>query len=99
MSTHLTTSALKGISQSSLPSDSVRAPLISYISPPLYRRLIILRVGFAGYNYYNEAQSRREFAMAEEEKRLARNRKLMDAYGSKDSLHDVQQALDTYHAR
>lgn len=37
--------------------------------------------------------------MVEEEKRLARNQKLMDAYGSKDSLQDVQQALDTYHAR
>ncbi|KAJ5368097.1 uncharacterized protein N7496_007857 [Penicillium cataractarum] len=56
-------------------------------------------LGFAGYNYYNEVKSRHEFAMAEEEKRLARNQKLMDAYGSKDSLHDVQQALDTYHAR
>lgn len=37
--------------------------------------------------------------MAEEEKRLARNQKLMDAYGSKDSLHDIQQALEEYHAR
>lgn len=58
-----------------------------------------LHTGFAGYNYYNEVKSRQEFAMAEEEKRMARNQKLMDAYGSKDSLNDVQQALDTYHSR
>ncbi|KAJ5166282.1 uncharacterized protein N7482_005063 [Penicillium canariense] len=56
-------------------------------------------LGFAGYNYYQEARSRREFAMAEEEKRLARNQQLMDAYGNKDSIHDVQHALDTYRAR
>lgn len=35
--------------------------------------------------------------MREEEKRLALNQQLMDAYGSKESLHDVQQALDAYH--
>lgn len=27
---------------------------------------------------------------------MARNQQLMDAYGDKNSLHDVQQALDTY---
>ena len=37
--------------------------------------------------------------MIEEEKRLARNQQLMDAYGSKESLLDVQQALDAYHSR
>lgn len=70
-----------------------------HINSPQFIRLIRAHTGFASYNYYNEAKSRHEFAMAEEEKRLARNQKLMDAYGSKDSLHDVQQALDTYHAR
>lgn len=33
----------------------------------------------------------------EEEKRLAKNQQLMDAYGNKESLNDVQQALDAYH--
>lgn len=37
--------------------------------------------------------------MIEEEQQLAKNRELMDAYGSKDSLHDVQQALDAYSSR
>ncbi|KAJ5611948.1 hypothetical protein N7528_009053 [Penicillium herquei] len=56
-------------------------------------------LGFAGYNYYNEASARHEQALRDEEKRLALNRQLMDAYGSKESLEDVQQALDAYHQR
>jgi predicted nucleic acid-binding Zn-ribbon protein len=40
-----------------------------------------------------------EQSLVEEEKRLARNQQLMDAYGDKKSLNDVQQALDTYHAQ
>lgn len=54
-------------------------------------------IGFAGYNYYNEVQVRREKMIREEEKRLAKNQQLMDAYGNKESLNDVQQALDAYH--
>jgi hypothetical protein len=38
-------------------------------------------------------------SILEEEKRLARNQQLMDAYGDKNSLHDVQQALDTYNVQ
>ncbi|KAJ5242038.1 uncharacterized protein N7469_000365 [Penicillium citrinum] len=53
-------------------------------------------LGFGAYNYYTQAQARHEFAILEEEKRLAKNRELMDAYGSKDSLEDVQQALEMY---
>lgn len=53
-------------------------------------------LGFGAYNYYTQAQARRGFAIQEEEKRLAKNRELMDAYGNKESLHDVQQALDMY---
>lgn len=69
---------------------------------PRYGRLYIplvaaIGLGFAGYNYFSEAKTRHEISMREEEKRLAMNRQLMDAYGSKESLHDVQQALDEYH--
>lgn len=53
-------------------------------------------LGFGAYNYYTEAQARRETAILEEEKRLAKNRELMDAYGNKESLHDVQHALEMY---
>jgi hypothetical protein len=55
--------------------------------------------GFGAYNYYVEAKAQREISMLEEEKRLARNQQLMDAYGDKNSLHDVQQALDTYNVQ
>jgi hypothetical protein len=41
-------------------------------------------------------KSRRQFAEIEEQKRMAKNRELMDAYGSKDSLDDVQQAFEMY---
>ncbi|KAJ5110010.1 hypothetical protein N7532_002655 [Penicillium argentinense] len=53
-------------------------------------------LGFGAYNYYTQARARQEYALREEEKRMAKNRELMDAYGSKDSLHDVQQALEMY---
>ncbi|KAJ5263376.1 hypothetical protein N7478_010981 [Penicillium angulare] len=71
---------------------------------PRYGRLYLplvaaIGLGFAGYNYYSEAKDRHEIRMREEEKRLAMNRQLMDAYGSKDSLTDMQQALDEYHRR
>lgn len=53
-------------------------------------------IGFTAYNHYIEAKSRRDAAMLEEKKRFARNQQLMDAYGDKNSLHDVEHALDTY---
>ncbi|KGO73255.1 hypothetical protein PITC_002860 [Penicillium italicum] len=56
-------------------------------------------LGFGAYNYYVAAKSRRELSMLEEQERLVRNQQLMDAYGDKNSLHDVQQALDTYNIR
>lgn len=56
-------------------------------------------VGFAAYNYYTEAKLQQETSMLEEQKRLARNQELMDAYGDKNSLHDIQQALDTYNVQ
>lgn len=37
--------------------------------------------------------------MIEEEQRLAQNQMLMDAYGSKDNLEELQQALDAYASR
>ncbi|EKV12354.1 hypothetical protein PDIG_44820 [Penicillium digitatum PHI26] len=53
-------------------------------------------LGFGIYNYYVAVKSRRELSMLEEQERLVRNQQLMDAYGDKNSLRDVQQALDTY---
>lgn len=58
--------------------------------------MTLARAGFGAYNYYTAAKSRQEKSMLEEQERMARNQQLMDAYGDKNSLHDVQQALDTY---
>ncbi|CAI7645890.1 unnamed protein product [Penicillium glandicola] len=55
--------------------------------------------GFGAYNYYVAAKSRRELSLLEEQERLARNQQLMDAYGDKNSLNDVQHALDTYNVQ
>lgn len=58
--------------------------------------LTLARAGFGAYNYYTAVKSRREQSILEEQERMARNQQLMDAYGDKNSLHDVQQALDAY---
>ncbi|CAI7655347.1 hypothetical protein PCG10_000913 [Penicillium crustosum] len=68
---------------------------------PRHGRLLLplmatIGLGFGAYNYYTAAKSRQEKSMLEEKERMARNQQLMDAYGDKNSLHDVQQALDTY---
>ncbi|KAJ5962808.1 hypothetical protein N7501_007749 [Penicillium viridicatum] len=62
----------------------------------LFPLMATVGLGFGAYNYYTAAMSRRAKSMLEEQERLARNQQLMDAYGDKNSLHDVQQALDTY---
>ncbi|KAJ5180135.1 hypothetical protein N7492_003345 [Penicillium capsulatum] len=94
------------MSQAALPgtNKSCRSQSASPSLKPRYARWYLplvaaVGLGFGAYNYYTEAQSRRRIAMIEEEKRLARNRELMDAYGSKESLHDVQQALESYQVR
>lgn len=56
-------------------------------------------IGFGAYDYYLAAVSRQEQQNREEEMRFARNQQLMDAYGDKESLRDVQQALDAYEVR
>ncbi|CAI7612369.1 unnamed protein product [Penicillium bialowiezense] len=61
--------------------------------------VVTIGLGFAAYNYYTEAKLQQETSMLEEQKRLARNQELMDAYGDKNSLHDIQQALDTYNVQ
>ncbi|KAJ5699443.1 hypothetical protein N7536_002456 [Penicillium majusculum] len=79
----------------------------SYANPPssslkarngrlLLPLMATIGLGFGAYNYYTAAKSRQEKSMLEEQERMARNQRLMDAYGDKNSLHDVQQALNTY---
>ncbi|KAJ5248813.1 hypothetical protein N7468_000264 [Penicillium chermesinum] len=71
---------------------------------PRYGRFYVplvaaIGLGVVGYNYYNQAKSQRETMIYEEEKRLAEYQQLMDAYGRKESLEDMQQAFDAYRSR
>lgn len=53
--------------------------------------------GFGLSNYYLEPNRHAQIqAQMAEEKRLQRNRQLVDAYGDKDNLKDVEQALAVY---
>lgn len=47
-------------------------------------------------NYSQSARNARIETQMREEERLKRNRQLMDAYGHKDSLEDVERALEAY---
>ncbi|KAJ5595415.1 uncharacterized protein N7459_001623 [Penicillium hispanicum] len=78
------------------PSGSSFKPRYGRRSLPL---VVAVGLGFVAYNYYTDAKSQLERATLEEEQRLARNQQLMDAYGSKDSLHDVQEAFKSYEIR
>ncbi|KAJ5598602.1 hypothetical protein N7537_008686 [Penicillium hordei] len=90
------------MSQFALPGANKSYANPSTSSPRLRNGRLLLPLmatiglGFGAYNYYIAAKSRQEKSMLEEQERLARNQQLMDAYGDKNSLHDVQQALDTY---
>jgi hypothetical protein len=44
-----------------------------------------------------DAQQRSQRESMQEEERLRRNAQLMDAYGDKTSLEDMQRALEHYH--
>ncbi|CAG7945595.1 unnamed protein product [Penicillium nalgiovense] len=91
------------MSQFALPGTNKRYGNPTSLKPRNGRLLIPLMatvgLGFGAYNYYIEAKSRRERSLLEEQERLARNQQLMDAYGDKNSLHDVQHALDTYNVQ
>ena len=56
----------------------------------------LTRSGFGIANYLTEAQAQAARYRLQEEERIRQNQKLMEAYGDKDSLHDVQKALEVY---
>jgi hypothetical protein len=77
------------ISQPWLSSQPVRPTL--HVCPTQ-----LTRSGFGIANYLNEFQAQQARYQLQEEERIRQNQKLMDAYGDKDSLHDVQHALEVY---
>jgi hypothetical protein len=56
----------------------------------------VLGAGYGVSNYLGIQYQRRSQVLQEEE-RLRKNALLMDAYGDKTSLEDVERALDLYH--
>ncbi|OJJ81781.1 uncharacterized protein ASPGLDRAFT_37608 [Aspergillus glaucus CBS 516.65] len=59
--------------------------------------MALIGVGFGISNYYSQsAMNARIETQVREEERLQRNKQLMDAYGHKDNLDDVERALKVY---
>lgn len=56
-------------------------------------------IGLGVSNYLDSRRLQRESLLIQEEERLRRNAQLMDAYGDKDSLEDIQRALEHYKVR
>lgn len=56
-----------------------------------------MKIGFGLSNYYLKPNRHTQIqTQMAEEKRLQRNRQLVDAYGDKDDLKDVERALAIY---
>ncbi|KAL2871405.1 uncharacterized protein BJX67DRAFT_160833 [Aspergillus lucknowensis] len=61
--------------------------------------LATLAVGY-GITNYQSAKQERPYQLAEEAERLRKNQEeLMDSYGYKDSVDDLQRALEAYEGR
>ncbi|KAE8350535.1 hypothetical protein BDV28DRAFT_37086 [Aspergillus coremiiformis] len=53
----------------------------------------MIALSFGAYNYYNRPATLQD---PEEEDRLRRNKALMDAYGDKETLQDIERAFALY---
>lgn len=58
--------------------------------------IAVLGLGY-GFTVMRDAQIRVQQQSMQEEERLRQNARLMDAYGDKSSLEDMQRALEHYH--
>ncbi|KAH8704920.1 hypothetical protein BGW36DRAFT_286079 [Talaromyces proteolyticus] len=58
--------------------------------------IAVVGLGY-GVSTFLEAQRRVQQQTLQEEERLRKNAQLLDAYGDKSSLEDMQRALEHYH--
>lgn len=74
-----------------------RVELSTHLTP--HRGVPIIAVLGIGYGItaMRDTQQRIQRESMQEEERLRRNAQLMDAYGDKTSLEDMQRALEQYH--
>ncbi|RAL02648.1 uncharacterized protein BO80DRAFT_423574 [Aspergillus ibericus CBS 121593] len=71
--------------------------------PPAFKRpsrwylplMGAIALGFGITNYYQDQAKHYQYTR-EEEERLRRNRALMDAYGDKETVQDIERALVVY---
>ncbi|EYE96788.1 uncharacterized protein EURHEDRAFT_376074 [Aspergillus ruber CBS 135680] len=76
-----------------IPSQPRPGPIGRWYLPVM----ALISIGFGVSNYYSpSAMNARIETRIREEERLKRNKQLMDAYGHKDSLQDVERALEAY---
>ncbi|EEA28190.1 hypothetical protein TMatcc_003497 [Talaromyces marneffei ATCC 18224] len=75
------------------PRHIIRLGRMTKIGVPI---IAVLGIGY-GVTAMRDAQQRIQRESIQEEERLRRNAQLMDAYGDKTSLEDMQRALDHYH--
>ncbi|KAB8068387.1 hypothetical protein BDV29DRAFT_184630 [Aspergillus leporis] len=54
----------------------------------------MIALGFGVYNYYNTPTP--AYYDPEEEQRLRKNKAIMDAYGDKETLQDIERAFALY---
>lgn len=71
----------------------VRLGRLTKIGVPI---IAVMGIGY-GITVMRDAQNRVQQQSMQEEERLRRNAQLMDAYGDKSSLDDMQRALEHYH--
>ncbi|KAB8232038.1 hypothetical protein ETB97_005804 [Aspergillus alliaceus] len=56
----------------------------------------MIALGFGAYNYFNTPTPTPAYQDPEEAERLRKNKALMDAYGDKETLQDIERAFALY---
>ncbi|GAB1200667.1 hypothetical protein APSETT444_010041 [Aspergillus pseudonomiae] len=74
-------------------STTPSAPQRPHFKRPVYIPPVKGNIGFGVYNYYNAPAAAYD---PEEAERLHRNKALMDAYGDKETLQDIERAFALY---
>ncbi|BDD55520.1 hypothetical protein MAP00_001029 [Monascus purpureus] len=71
-----------------------QAPKVGPVGRWYLPAMAVVALGFGVTNYVQAQKERRLAELFAEEERIKRNQQLMDAYGDKSSLKDVEHALE-----
>ena len=61
-----------------------------------WNRILTIESGFGFSNYLQSTRTAQIQAQLDEEEHVRRNRRLVEAYGDKESLEDIERALGVY---